>query len=167
MRKTKLLIKGKILGAVAVATAFFMGVMPMTAYAGGCECTCEEKCTEDHVNEECDLCKVDPGLCCGEDPKTDDPEDVKPEEPEETKPEEPKKSHAGLYIILFLVTAGGIGGYFWFTKTKSRKVTTVTEDPDADYDENEDDYIDAALDDLDDLDFADAKEEETPDKEDK
>lgn len=270
MRKTKLLIKGKILGAVAVATAFFMGVMPMTAYAGGCECTCEEKCTEDHVNEECPLCKEDPSFCCGEDPKTDDPEDVKPKEPEEehygpltpdgnmslvddygsvnaggkqfitvvtkagnyfyiiidrdddgnenvhflnmvdeadllslmddeevekyiaattkpeeepvtpevaeptpepepeeAEPEEPKKSHAGLYIFLFLVTAGGIGGYFWFTKTKGRKVTTVTEDPDADYDENEDDYIDAALDDLDDLDFADAKEEETPDKEDK
>ena len=40
MKKTKYLIKGKILGAVAIATAFFMGVMPMTAYAGGCECTC-------------------------------------------------------------------------------------------------------------------------------
>ena len=62
----KLNIRTKICGAVAVATAFFIGAAPITAFAGGLECTCEEKCTEDHVNEECELCKQDYTQCCGE-----------------------------------------------------------------------------------------------------
>ena len=270
MKKTKYLIKGKILGAVAIATAFFMGAMPMTAYAGGCECTCEEKCTDDHKNEECPLCKDDITQCCGEEPKADDdPESVKPAEPEEEhygpltpdgnmslvddygsvnaggkqfitvvtkagnyfyiiidrdddgnenvhflnmvdeadllslmddeevekyiaatqkeeevaptpvveptpepEPEEPetvepeKKGHGGLIALLLLATVGGIGGYIWFTKYKKSKPVTSTEDPDADYDENEDDYFDGLLDDLDDdPDMADAKNQENTDKE--
>ena len=62
----KLNIRTKLGGAVAVATALFIGAAPMTAFAGGLECTCDEKCTEDHVNEECELCKTDYTSCCGE-----------------------------------------------------------------------------------------------------
>ena len=262
MKKTKYLIKGKILGAVAIATAFFMGVMPMTAYAGGCECTCEEKCTDDHKNEECPLCKDDITQCCGEEPKTDDdPESVKPAEPEEdhygpltpdgnmslvddygsvnaggkqfitvvtkagnyfyiiidrdddgnenvhflnlvdeadllslmddeevdkyiaaTKPEEEvvepevteptptpepeleepepeKSSHLGLMAFLLLGTATAIGAFIYLKKTKDTKKPTDDYDPDADYDESEENYLDSLPDDLDD-DFETMNDEE-------
>ena len=62
----RLNIRTKLCGAVAMATALFIGAAPMTAFAGGLECTCEDKCTADHVNEECELCKQDFTLCCGE-----------------------------------------------------------------------------------------------------
>ena len=77
----KLNIRTKICGAVAVATALFIGAAPITAFAGGLECTCEEKCTEDHVNEECELCKQDYTQCCGEE-----------------KPEEEKSAFPGVLL---------------------------------------------------------------------
>lgn len=77
MKKIKMNIKAKVLSAVAIATAFFIGSVPITAYAGGYECVCEDhKCTEDCVNEECELCKIDYKLCCGEDKES---EKVEPE----------------------------------------------------------------------------------------
>lgn len=79
MKKTKLNIRGKILGAVAFAAALFIGAMPITAFAGGHECTCETKCTEDCIDPDCELCKIDYTLCCGEDPEEAEPEE-KPEE---------------------------------------------------------------------------------------
>lgn len=75
--KTKLNIRGKVLGAVAIVAASFIGMTPITAFAGGYECTCEEKCTEDCINPDCELCKIDYTLCCGEEPTEE------PEEPEE------------------------------------------------------------------------------------
>ena len=77
MKRIKLNIKTKVLSAVAVATAFFIGAVPITAYAGGYECICENhKCTEDCINEDCELCKIDYKLCCGEDkePESEEPE---------------------------------------------------------------------------------------------
>ena len=53
--KNKLNIKAKMLSAAVVTAAFFVGITPMTAYAGGVECSCEAKCTDDHVNEDCPL----------------------------------------------------------------------------------------------------------------
>ena len=40
----------------------------MTAFAGGPECICEDKCTEDHVNPDCPICKEDYRNCEGKDP---------------------------------------------------------------------------------------------------
>lgn len=258
--KNKLNIKAKMLSAAVVTAALFVGITPMTAYAGGVECSCEEKCTEDHVNEECPLCKEDPSQCCGEEPATDDPEDVKPKEeehygpltpdgnmelvddygsveaggkqfitvttkagnyfyiiidrdddgnenvhflnlvdeadllslmddeevekyiaatkpeeeevetpvaeptpepePVEPEPEEPKKnSHMGLMIFLLIGTAAGIGGFIYYKKTKESKKPANDYDPDADYDESEENYLDSLPDDLDE-DFEVMNEEE-------
>ncbi|MBR4025248.1 MAG: DUF4366 domain-containing protein [Firmicutes bacterium] len=58
------------------------------AHAGGYECTCEHKCTEDCINPDCELCKIDHTLCCG-DEETEDPEAPAEEAPEtEEEPEE-------------------------------------------------------------------------------
>lgn len=258
MKKTKCFIKTKVLGAVAIAAAFFIGAMPMTAYAGGVECTCEHKCTEDHVNEECELCKTNPDLCCGdenEDPVTEEPSEEPKEEIEEKygpltpdgnmtlvddygspksgkqfitvvtksgnyfyiiidrddngnetvhflnmvdeadllalmddedveaymaakgagavptetsvetptevteEPEEPveepkpkKKSNGGVIAVILLLVLGGAGGYVYFTKFKgAKKPQNEYTDPDADYNEDEDNLLDSLPDDVDDL----------------
>ena len=67
MKRIKSRIHGRVIAAVTIVTAFLFGMTPMTAYAGGYDCCCEEKCTEDHINPECDLCKFDYKCCCGED----------------------------------------------------------------------------------------------------
>ena len=54
----------------------------MTAFAHTgpeAECTCETKCTEDCVNEECSVCKEDISICQGEE-KTAEPEEKEEEE---------------------------------------------------------------------------------------
>lgn len=69
----------RLTGAVACAAALFIGMTPMTAFAHTgpeAECTCETKCSEDSVNEECPVCKEDISLCQSEE---------KPEEKEEEK----------------------------------------------------------------------------------
>ena len=79
MKITKL--NKRLTGAVACAMALFIGMTPMTAFAHTgpeAECTCETKCTEDCVNEECPVCKEDISLCQGEE---------KPAEPEEKEEE--------------------------------------------------------------------------------
>ena len=75
-----------MISAAAIVAAFLFGTTPIMAHAGGYECTCEHKCTEDHVNEECELCKTNPDLCCGdenEDPVTEEPSEEPKEEIEE------------------------------------------------------------------------------------
>ena len=79
MKITKL--NKRLTGAVVGAMALFIGMTPMTAFAHTgpeAECTCETKCTEDCVNEECPVCKADICICQGED---------KPAEPEEKEEE--------------------------------------------------------------------------------
>ena len=64
MKITKL--NKRLTGAVACAMALFIGMTPMTAFAHTgpeAECTCETKCTEDCVNEECPVCKEDISIC--------------------------------------------------------------------------------------------------------
>lgn len=71
----------RLTGAVACAAALFIGMTPMTAFAHTgpeAECTCETKCTEDCVNEECPVCKEDISLCQGEE-KTAEPEEKEEE----------------------------------------------------------------------------------------
>ena len=85
MKRIKNRIHGRVIAAVTVAAAFLIGAAPMTAYAGGYDCSCEHKCTDDYVNPDCDLCKIDYKCCCGdEERESEDPEPVEvPEEPEE------------------------------------------------------------------------------------
>ena len=80
MKITKL--NKRLTGAVACAMALFIGMTPMTAFAHTgpeAECTCETKCTEDCVNEECSVCKEDISICQGEE-KTAEPEEKEEEE---------------------------------------------------------------------------------------
>lgn len=81
--KNKLNIRGRLLGAVAIVAASFIGATPITAFAGGPDCTCEHKCTADNIDPDCELCKYDYTMCEGKDPEETEPE--KPTEPEEEK----------------------------------------------------------------------------------
>ena len=81
--KNKLNIRGRLLGAVAIVAASFIGATPITAFAGGPDCTCEHKCTADKIDPDCELCKYDYTMCEGKDPEETEPEE--PTEPEEEK----------------------------------------------------------------------------------
>ena len=85
MKRIKNKIKVRALSAVTIVAAFLFAVTPITAYAGGYECTCEHKCSEDCIDPDCELCKIDYTLCCGDEAtETEDPEPTEePEEPEE------------------------------------------------------------------------------------
>jgi len=74
MKRMKLNIKGKMISAVAFASAFFIGVSPMTAFAQSKEgeCICETKCTDDCVNEDCEICKYDIYYCEGKEPEAEE-----------------------------------------------------------------------------------------------
>ena len=88
MKRIKNKIQVRLISAVMIVTAFLFGTTPITAFAGGYECTCEHKCTEDCINPDCELCKTDYTLCCG-DEETEDPEAPAEETPEtEEEPEE-------------------------------------------------------------------------------
>ena len=66
MKRIKKRIQGRVIAAVTFAMAVFIGATPITAFAGGYDCCCEHKCTQDDVNPECELCKIDYKLCCGD-----------------------------------------------------------------------------------------------------
>ena len=72
--KTKL--KRRFIAGLLSAMAMTAGMSPITAFAQSKEakCICEEKCTEDCVNEECEVCKYDYTYCEGKEAE---------EEPEE------------------------------------------------------------------------------------
>ena len=67
MMKTKIRtkMKTKLAGALAIVSALFIGITPMTAFAQVPECNCEVKCTEDKVNSDCPVCKEDITMCAG------------------------------------------------------------------------------------------------------
>lgn len=63
MTKMKKNIVGLIVGMVAM-----VGMTPLPVYAQSKEvvCICEERCTEDCINEECEICIYDYNFCEGE-----------------------------------------------------------------------------------------------------
>ena len=87
MKKIKNKIQVRLISAVMIVTAFLFGATPITAFAGGYECTCEHKCTEDCIDPDCELCKIDYTLCCG-DEETEEPTPTENPEPVEEPEEE-------------------------------------------------------------------------------
>lgn len=75
MKRIELNIKKKLLGAGAIASALFIGISPMTAFAQVPEaadqkCICDVKCTDESVNEDCEVCKYDIFYCEGKEPES-------------------------------------------------------------------------------------------------
>ena len=64
--------KAKVLGCSVALMGSLFCFTPVTAFAGGYDCTCETKCTEDHVDENCKLCKKDYRNCEGKEPEIEE-----------------------------------------------------------------------------------------------
>lgn len=62
-------------------------------------------------------------------------EETEAPEVEIEKPE--KKSNSGMFVIMLLAIGGAAGGYFYITKSKSKKPAKSGVDPDMDYNEDE------------------------------
>ena len=67
MNKVKNVIVAKVMGGMVAGLAALAGMAPVTAFAQSQEvtCTCEEKCSEGAVNEECAVCLYDYKVCEG------------------------------------------------------------------------------------------------------
>lgn len=68
MIKVKKVVVAKITGALLLASTVLAGVMPIPVFAQSKEavCICEEKCTDESINEECEVCIYDHNFCEGE-----------------------------------------------------------------------------------------------------
>ena len=64
--------KAKVLGCSVALMGSLFCFTPVTAFAGGPDCICETKCTEDHVNPDCPICKEDYRNCEGKDPEIEE-----------------------------------------------------------------------------------------------
>ncbi len=53
--------------SVALCGSLFY-LSPVTAFAGGPDCCCETKCTEDNIDPDCPICQADYRNCEGKDP---------------------------------------------------------------------------------------------------
>ena len=62
--------KIKALGIGAALCGSLFCISPITAFAGGLDCTCETKCTEDCIDPDCPLCQEDYHNCEGTEPET-------------------------------------------------------------------------------------------------
>ncbi len=80
MKRIKNRIHGRVIAAVTIVAAFLFGATSITAFAGGYDCTCEHRCTEDCVNPDCELCKIDYTLCCGDETTESEEQEEEPEE---------------------------------------------------------------------------------------
>lgn len=71
MNKVKKSVAAKLLGGMMIAATTIAGMAPITAFAQSkeAECICEEKCTQDCVNEECEVCLYDSAVCEGAEPE--------------------------------------------------------------------------------------------------
>ena len=61
MIKVKKAVAAKITGALLLAATVLAGIMPVPVFAQSKEavCICEEKCTDESINEECEVCIYD------------------------------------------------------------------------------------------------------------
>lgn len=53
--------------SVALCGSLFY-LSPVTAFAGGPDCSCETRCAEDHIDPDCPICQADYRNCEGTDP---------------------------------------------------------------------------------------------------
>lgn len=69
MNNTKRAFMAKIMGGMIMGMTALAGMAPITAFAQSKEvtCTCEEKCSDGAVNEDCELCLYDYTFCEGAD----------------------------------------------------------------------------------------------------
>ena len=69
MNNLKNLIAAKIMGGLVIGMTAVAGVAPVTVFAQSqaAECICEEKCSQDSINEECAVCFYDYNVCEGVD----------------------------------------------------------------------------------------------------
>lgn len=72
MNKLKKMIAAMLMGGITIAVTAIAGMTPITAFAQSkeTECICEELCTQDSVNEDCDVCIYDYSVCEGTAEKT-------------------------------------------------------------------------------------------------
>ena len=65
MIKVKKAVAAKITGALLLASTVLAGIMPVPVFAQSKEavCICEEKCTDESINEECEVCSYDHNFC--------------------------------------------------------------------------------------------------------
>ena len=84
---------------------------------------------------------------------TSDPEITESlEQTKKTEETETKKSSGTGLIFLLILVLGGAGGFIYFKKFKGRKSKASSdEDPDADYNEAEEDYIEGLADEVDEI----------------
>ena len=72
MKVTRILsTKLKVIGMGAALCGSLFTFSPITAFAGGLDCTCETKCTEDCVDPDCKLCQEDYHNCEGKEPEVE------------------------------------------------------------------------------------------------
>ena len=69
MNNLKNVIAAKIMGGMVIGMTAVAGVAPVTVFAQSqeVECICEEKCSQDSINEECAVCLYDYNVCEGVD----------------------------------------------------------------------------------------------------
>ena len=72
MIKVKKVVAAKITGALLLASTVLAGVMPVPVFAQSKEavCICDEKCTDESINEECEVCVYDHNFCEGKEAET-------------------------------------------------------------------------------------------------
>ncbi len=72
MIKAKKAVTAKITGVLLLASTVLAGVMPIPVFAQSKEavCICEEKCTDESVNKDCEVCVYDHNFCEGEEVET-------------------------------------------------------------------------------------------------
>ena len=77
MNKVKNVIAAKIMGGMVIGMTAVAGVAPVTVFAQSqeAECICEEKCSQDSINEECAVCLYDYNVCHGVDAHVEDSEE--------------------------------------------------------------------------------------------
>ena len=97
----------------------------------------DEEQVEENIAKTCTGENAERGVKNTTIPEETEPADV----PEEEVTKETPKGNTTVLDLVGLVALGGVGGVMFFKKSKKKKPVSRGIDPDADYDEDEDDYL--------------------------